>query len=114
MVTLSVGLPTSWIVWQLASFASSLDAFRGRSSKCFATATMTLSSDATSSVRRLDIWDTSTRSEQLTSCGNDEISQPVAGGWPVIEVDTSVSTDYERLVCAVQAAMSDASENERA
>ena len=61
--------------------------------------------------RHLGHFDTQRAADELW---NDEISQPVAGGWPVIEVDTSVSTDYERLVCAVQAAMSDASDNERA
>jgi predicted kinase len=35
---------------------------------------------------------------------NDEVARPVAGGWPVIEVDTAVSVDVEALVAAIRAA----------
>jgi predicted kinase len=35
---------------------------------------------------------------------NDEVARPVAGGWPVIEVDTAVSVDVEALTAAIRAA----------
>ena len=35
---------------------------------------------------------------------NDEVARPVAGGWPVIEVDTTVSVDVEALTAAIRAA----------
>jgi predicted kinase len=35
---------------------------------------------------------------------NDEVARPVAGGWPVIEVDTARSVDVEALVTAIRAA----------
>jgi len=35
---------------------------------------------------------------------NDEVARPVAGGWPVIEVDTGVPVDMARLVRAIRAA----------
>lgn len=38
---------------------------------------------------------------------NDEISEPVAGGWPVIEVDTNGPVDIEAVVVAIRAATSD-------
>ena len=36
---------------------------------------------------------------------NDEISEPVAGGWPVIEVDTNARVDMPRLVRRVREVM---------
>jgi hypothetical protein len=33
---------------------------------------------------------------------NDEVARPVAGGWPVIEVDTAVSVDLEGLIEAIR------------
>jgi hypothetical protein len=35
---------------------------------------------------------------------NDEVARPVAGGWPVIDVDTAVSFDLEALTAAIRAA----------
>jgi predicted kinase len=35
---------------------------------------------------------------------NDEVARPVAGGWPVIEVDTAVPVDLEALTAAIRAA----------
>ena len=35
---------------------------------------------------------------------NDEVARPVAGGWPVIDVDTAVSVDLEALTAAIRAA----------
>jgi predicted kinase len=35
---------------------------------------------------------------------NDEVARPVAGGWPVIEVDTAVPVDVEALTAAIRAA----------
>jgi hypothetical protein len=35
---------------------------------------------------------------------NDEVARPVAGGWPVIEADTTVSVDVEALTAAIRAA----------
>ena len=35
---------------------------------------------------------------------NDEVAQPVAGGWPVIEVDTAGPVDLGRLVAAIRVA----------
>ena len=35
---------------------------------------------------------------------NDEVAQPGAGGWPVIEVDTAHPVDGEALVAAIRAA----------
>ena len=35
---------------------------------------------------------------------NDEVARPVAGGWPVIEVDTAVPVDLEGLIEAIRAA----------
>ena len=35
---------------------------------------------------------------------NDEVARPVAGGWPVIEVDTAVPVDAEALAGAIRAA----------
>jgi predicted kinase len=37
---------------------------------------------------------------------NDEIAEPVAGGWPVVEVDTNVPADLVTVVAAVSAAIS--------
>ncbi len=36
---------------------------------------------------------------------NDEVSEPVAGGWPVIEVDTGATVDLERLTSAIARAL---------
>jgi len=36
---------------------------------------------------------------------NDEISEPVAGPWPVIEVDTRWAVDVAAVLAAVRAAM---------
>jgi hypothetical protein len=36
---------------------------------------------------------------------NDEVSQPVAGGWPVIEVDTTAPVDIALLAGAMRAAL---------
>lgn len=33
---------------------------------------------------------------------NDEISEPVSGGWPVIEVDTNISVDHHAVAVQVQ------------
>ena len=35
---------------------------------------------------------------------NDEVARPVAGGWPVIEIDTAVPVDVEALTAAIRAA----------
>jgi predicted kinase len=35
---------------------------------------------------------------------NDEVARPVAGGWPVIEVDTAQPVDVEALTAAIRAA----------
>jgi Ni2+-binding GTPase involved in maturation of urease and hydrogenase len=35
---------------------------------------------------------------------NDEVARPVAGGWPVIEVDTAGPVDVRPLVAAIRAA----------
>jgi len=35
---------------------------------------------------------------------NDEVARPVAGGWPVIEVDTAAPVDLEGLIEAIRAA----------
>jgi predicted kinase len=35
---------------------------------------------------------------------NDEVARPVAGGWPVIEIDTAVPVDAESLTAAIRAA----------
>lgn len=36
---------------------------------------------------------------------NDEICEPVAGGWPVIEVDTTAPVDVDAVVAAIAAAV---------
>jgi predicted kinase len=36
---------------------------------------------------------------------NAEVAEPVAGGWPVIEVDTNVDVDVDRVVAAIRSAM---------
>ena len=61
--------------------------------------------------RHVGHFDTQRAADELW---NDEICDPVAGGWPVIEVDTSLAVDYERLVCDIQTAVTDASDDERA
>lgn len=33
---------------------------------------------------------------------NDEVSEPVAGGWPLIEVDTTEPVDVDELVAAIR------------
>jgi predicted kinase len=33
---------------------------------------------------------------------NDEVAEPVAGGWPVLEVDTNQAVDVQRVVDAVR------------
>jgi len=35
---------------------------------------------------------------------NAEVGEPVAGGWPVIEVDTGAEVDVDQLVAAIQSA----------
>ena len=35
---------------------------------------------------------------------SDEVARPVAGGWPVIEVDTAGPVDVGQLVAAIHAA----------
>jgi predicted kinase len=35
---------------------------------------------------------------------NDEVARPVAGGWPVIEVDTAFPVDVEAIIAAIRAA----------
>jgi predicted kinase len=35
---------------------------------------------------------------------NDEVARPVAGGWPVIEVDTAGPVDLSALIAAIRAA----------
>ena len=35
---------------------------------------------------------------------NDEVARPVAGGWPVIEIDTAVPVDVEALTAAIRTA----------
>jgi len=35
---------------------------------------------------------------------NDEVAQPVAGGWPVIEVDTNAPVDVKPLIVRIRAA----------
>jgi predicted kinase len=35
---------------------------------------------------------------------NDEVARPVAGGWPVISVDTAEPVDLEELMAAIRAA----------
>ena len=35
---------------------------------------------------------------------NDEVARPVAGGWPVIEVDTTTSVELGPLIAAIRAA----------
>jgi predicted kinase len=37
---------------------------------------------------------------------NDEVARPVAGGWPVIEVDTAGPVDLEAVITAIRAAAS--------
>ena len=36
---------------------------------------------------------------------NDEVSEPVAGGWPVVEVDTNVPVDVPAVILALRAAV---------
>jgi hypothetical protein len=36
---------------------------------------------------------------------NDEVSEPVAGGWPVIEVDTNEPVDVDTVITRVRAAL---------
>ena len=40
---------------------------------------------------------------------NDEISEPVGGGWPVIEVDTDAQVDLPRLVRQIRGVMTSSS-----
>ena len=35
---------------------------------------------------------------------NDEVARPVAGGWPVIEVDTTTPVEVGPLIAAIRAA----------
>jgi predicted kinase len=37
---------------------------------------------------------------------NEDVGEPVAGGWPVIEVDTSTPVDLEALIARVEGALS--------
>jgi predicted kinase len=37
---------------------------------------------------------------------NEDVGEPVAGGWPVIEVDTNTPVDVEVLIARVEAALS--------
>ena len=37
---------------------------------------------------------------------NEEVSEPVAGGWPVIEVDTNAPVDVDALIATVESALS--------
>lgn len=45
------------------------------------------------------------RDRRSSELWNDEVSRPVAGGWAVLEVDTTRAVDIDRLVDAIRTAM---------